>query len=99
MVAATSTTAGELSGCCSAWEFGEITNNDVFCYHNLLAVFIWLEEYFSLMNPDPLEHQWYDVDYPESKVHGAIMGPTWRRQDPGGPHLGHVNLAIWVLTL
>ena len=34
---------------------------------------------------------------PESKVHGANMGPTWGRQDPGGPHVGHVNLAIWVV--
>ena len=32
----------------------------------------------------------------DSKVHGARMGPTWGRQDPGGPHVGHVNLAIWV---
>ena len=32
---------------------------------------------------------------PDSKVHGANMGPTWGRQDPGGPHVGHVNLAIW----
>ena len=23
------------------------------------------------------------------------MGPTWGRQDPGGPHVGHTNLAIW----
>ena len=22
------------------------------------------------------------------------MGPTWGRQDPGGPHMGHVTLAI-----
>ena len=29
-----------------------------------------------------------------SKVHGANMGPTWGRQDPGGPHVGHTNLAI-----
>ena len=28
---------------------------------------------------------------------GANMGPTWGRQDPGGPHVGHVNLAIWGL--
>ena len=34
--------------------------------------------------------------YPDSKVHGDNMGPTWGRQDPGGPHVGHVNLAIWV---
>ena len=31
-----------------------------------------------------------------SKVHGANMGPTCGRQDPGGPHVGHVNLAVWV---
>ena len=23
------------------------------------------------------------------------MGPTWGRQDPGGPHDGHMKLAIW----
>ena len=30
---------------------------------------------------------------PDSKVHGAIMGPIWGRQDPGGPHAGPVNFA------
>ena len=25
-----------------------------------------------------------------------LMGPTWGRQDPGGPHVGPINLAIWV---
>ena len=32
---------------------------------------------------------------PDSKVHGANMGPIWGRQDPGGPHVGPMNLAIW----
>ena len=32
---------------------------------------------------------------PDSKVHGDNTGPTWGRQDPGGPHVGHVNLAMW----
>ena len=32
---------------------------------------------------------------PDSKVHGAHMGPTWDQQDPGGPHVGPMNLAIW----
>ena len=32
-----------------------------------------------------------------SKVHGANMGPTWGRQDPGGPHVDPMNLAIWAL--
>ena len=34
--------------------------------------------------------------YPNSKVHGANMGPTSGRQDPGGPDAGPMNLAIWV---
>ena len=34
---------------------------------------------------------------PHSKVHGANMGPSWGRQDPGGPHVGNMNLAIWDL--
>ena len=24
------------------------------------------------------------------------MGPTWDQQDPGGPHVGPMNFAIWV---
>ena len=35
------------------------------------------------------------IDCPDSKVHGANMGPMWGRQDPGGPHIGPKNLAIW----
>ena len=34
--------------------------------------------------------------FPDSKVHGANMGPIWGRQDPGGPHVGPMNFAIWV---
>ena len=32
---------------------------------------------------------------PDSKVHGANMGHIWGRQDPGGPHVGPMNFAIW----
>ena len=32
---------------------------------------------------------------PESKVHGANMGPIWGRQDPGGPHFAPMNFAVW----
>ena len=35
--------------------------------------------------------------YPDSKVHGAYMGPTCGRQDPGWPHVGPMILAIWVV--
>ena len=35
---------------------------------------------------------------PDSKVHGANMGPIWGRQDPCGPHVGPINFAIWVVN-
>ena len=31
---------------------------------------------------------------PDSKVHGANMGPTWVLSAPDGPHVGLMNLAI-----
>ena len=34
--------------------------------------------------------------FPDGKVHVANMGPTWGRQDPCGPHVGHMNIAIWI---
>ena len=38
----------------------------------------------------------YDANnVPDSKVHGANMGPIWGRQDPGGLRVGPMNLAIW----
>ena len=36
---------------------------------------------------------------PDSKVHEANMGPIWGRQDPGGPHVGPMNFAIWVFLV
>ena len=32
---------------------------------------------------------------PDGNVHGANMGPNRGRQDPGGPHAGPINFAIW----
>ena len=31
----------------------------------------------------------------DSKVHGANMGPIWSWKDPGGPHNGPINFAVW----
>ena len=39
---------------------------------------------------------WCPMLFPDSKVHGANMGPIWGWQDPGGPHVGPMNFAIWV---
>ena len=44
-------------------------------------------------------HPITDYNCPDSKVHGANMGPIWGRQDPGGPHVGPMNFIIWVITM
>ena len=36
----------------------------------------------------------YKERIPDSKVHGANMGPTWVLSAPVGPHVGPMNLAI-----
>ena len=36
---------------------------------------------------------------PDKKFHGANMGPIWGRQDPGGPHVGPMNFAIWDMVV
>ena len=35
---------------------------------------------------------------PDSKVHGANMGPNWVLSAPDGPHVGPMNLAIRVMA-
>ena len=32
--------------------------------------------------------------YPDSKVHGANMGPTWVLSAPDGPYVGPIHLAL-----
>ena len=44
----------------------------------------------------PISQRVGDQQFPDSKVLGANMGPTWDRQDPGGPLVGPMNLVIWV---
>ena len=59
-----------------------------------------------LMSVKQLWQKW--VSNPDSKVHGADLGPIWGRQlhganlgpiwgrqDPGGSHVGPMNFAIW----
>ena len=35
---------------------------------------------------------------PDSKVHGANMGPIWVLSAQDGPHIGPMNLAIRMIT-
>ena len=46
-----------------------------------------------------IEDVWRHRSYPDSKVHGANMGPIWGRQDPGGPMLAPRILLSGYLTI
>ena len=66
-----------------------------------LSLSILIPEKTYYMNPLRIYSEWehkttwgnYEND-PDSKVHGANMGPTWALSAPSGPHLGPMNLAI-----
>ena len=62
------------------------------CYNIILSTchFVW---YYTAA---VITSQVVGLCYPDSKVHGANMGPIWGRQDPGGPHVGPMNFAtLW----
>ena len=51
-----------------------------------------------------LGHRSYRYDnpqcyYPDSKVHGANMGPTWVLSAPDGPPVGPLSFAIRVVMV
>ena len=45
--------------------------------------------------PCLIHHLYVYVNYHDSKLHGANRGPIWARQNPGVPHFGPMNFAIW----
>ena len=65
------------------WNFGWISNPVKVCLFKAALL--------------PVSSQWtfLHIKIPDSKVYGANMWPSWGRQDPGGPHVGPMNLAIW----
>ena len=70
--------------------------------HRVLEVIGWREWVAANASKEGIldfcEHYWkVRCRYPDSKVHGANMGSIWGRQDPGGPRVGPMNFAIWVV--
>ena len=53
------------------------------------------------MNPPEAAPEIYRYVYivPDNEVYGANMGPTWGRQDPGGSHVGPLNLLSGVYSI
>ena len=64
--------------------------------HFLKPTAIKVKAWASNYNPDKRTHVILIHPFPDCKVHGSNMGPIWGRQDPGGPHVGPMNFAIWV---
>ena len=50
----------------------------------------WVNNGFCSLLHQPIEA------YPDNKVHGVKMGPTWVLSAPDGPHVGPMNVAIRV---
>ena len=61
----------------------------------ILHVQIWSTIKWSWNNRAYIALQQYMRLAPDSKLHGANMGPSWGGQDSGGPHVGHMNFVIW----
>ena len=60
--------------------------NKIGVYLTILFLVILLHKLFS--------GEWQKWIIPDSKVHGANMGPIWVLSTPDGPHVGPMNLAI-----
>ena len=63
------------------------------------AVLLCGGEYCFVDNPLRIDAITISKQFPYSMVHCANMGPIWGRQDPGGPHGGPMNFAIWKITI
>ena len=72
-------------------------NVSIWWHHHHFCIFTTLELTHSVMPISTVEDfiisppNW---NIPDSKVHGANMGPIWGRQDPGGPHVSPMDFAI-----
>ena len=79
--------------------FNHYTGNFQSCGHDLIMLCSALSTTcWGLSQTNTILKTTYSNN-PDSKVHGANMGPTWGRQDPGGPHVGPINFAIWEVYL
>ena len=68
-----------------------LSNTDFKQFSSACSEFKLANDVLSINGIHPSSH-------PDSKVHGANIGLTWGRQDSGGPHVGHMNLAIWAVV-
>ena len=65
-------------------QYFHILKVDTYC-HQICGHQLWV-----------VKNEFLNAVSSDSKIHGTNVAPTWGRQGPGGPHVGHTNLAIWV---
>ena len=71
---------------CKSWGFVSITT-----VRSMVCACLQVHGYTIAWRPYSFSHY-----YPDSKVHGANMGPTWVLSAPDGPHVGPMDLTIRV---
>ena len=76
-----------------------LMSSDEWCRHNGrrrgTGQDSWENGWIQSSRGTPCDHILQEKVTPDSKVHVANMGPIWGPQDPGGPHVGPMNFAIW----
>ena len=61
--------------------------------YGTVSTIVWTLCFLCLIHCENSAFSWHN---PDSKVHGANMGPIWVLSAPDGPHVGPMNLATWV---
>ena len=69
------------------------------CHHMALIHWQLLCHHHTIINSNMFSLHIYDLNstFPDSKVHGANMGPTWVLSAPDGPQIVPMNIAIRVI--
>ena len=79
------------------WNYSVPNNNSKVSANEITR---YLFPWFWSWSYDPMRYcvttKYGFIPYPDGKVHGTNMGPTWVLSAPAGPHVGPMNLAIRV---
>ena len=83
-----------LNTICALWKIYIVICSYIHILH-WCRTWLWLSDEFERHFTQQRFHYFHlFISIPDSKVHGANMGPTWVLSVPDGPHVGPMNLAI-----
>ena len=78
-------------GCCLV---SSLSDNRYWVY----SIHDWYFAWSWFVKIKPVVRSMLSCTCPDSRIHGANMGPTWLLSAPDGPHVGPMNLALRVYT-